>query len=138
MPIRRTAVHSQKKATTYTASPPGKPCKLLPLFVQQPWKAAVCCLGCRQQEKAQDRASWGRCGPGHECMGCSVMERRDLLHSLDLRSHGLDEEGVLLRLEGDTILGHGPGTPTVDTTKTHLAVGDVERGVGTLLEVAGV
>ena len=40
-PIRRTAVHSQKKATTYTASPPGKPCKLLPLFVQLPWKAAV-------------------------------------------------------------------------------------------------
>ena len=30
-----------KKATTYTASPPGKPCKLLPLFVQLPWKAAV-------------------------------------------------------------------------------------------------
>ena len=30
-----------KKATTYSASPPGKPCKLLPLFVQLPWKAAV-------------------------------------------------------------------------------------------------
>ena len=40
-----------KKATTYTASPPGKPCKLLPLFVQLPWKAAMCCLCCRQNNK---------------------------------------------------------------------------------------
>ena len=57
-----------KKATTYTASPPGKPCKLLPLFVQLPWKAAVCCLCCLQNNKTRQRKQlvqpcvvWGVC-----------------------------------------------------------------------------